>query len=84
MGKLDKLLLKILGGNSDNNINFNELESLLKKIGYIHIRTSGSHQFFYHPDYPETINIQPNGNKAKRYQVKQIREIFKKHQIGST
>jgi len=29
--------------------------------------------------FDEIINIQPNGNKAKAYQVKQVREIIVKY-----
>lgn len=30
---------------------------------------------------PERINIQPKGNKAKPYQVKQVRELIKKYKL---
>ena len=32
-------------------------------------------------DIPEIINIQPNGNKAKPYQVKQVHLLFQKYNI---
>ncbi len=32
-------------------------------------------------DIPEIINIQSKGNKAKGYEVKQIRLLFKKYDI---
>lgn len=33
-------------------------------------------------DVEEIINLQPNGNKAKPYQVKQVRHIILKYQLG--
>ncbi|MCI8283806.1 MAG: type II toxin-antitoxin system HicA family toxin [Firmicutes bacterium] len=46
MGKYEKLLQNILSGNSDNNINFNELCILLEKLGFKLERVSGSHHIF--------------------------------------
>jgi hypothetical protein len=34
-------------------------------------------------DVEEIINIQPSGNKSKPYQVKQVRNILLKYEIGS-
>ena len=33
-------------------------------------------------DVEEIINLQPAGNKAKPYQVKQVRNIILKYQLG--
>jgi hypothetical protein len=30
----------------------------------------------------EILNLQPKGSQAKAYQVKQIREVILKHQLG--
>ena len=32
--------------------------------------------------FDEIINIQPNGSKAKAYQVKQVREIIVKYKLS--
>lgn len=42
MSKIDKILLKILSGSSDNNIEFDNLLKLLKILGF-EIRIKGSH-----------------------------------------
>jgi len=34
MGKLEKLMQKILQGSSDKNINFEELKNLLLRLGF--------------------------------------------------
>lgn len=40
------------------------------------MRIKGSHHIFYKEDVEEIINLQPQNNKAKPYQVKQVREIL--------
>lgn len=44
--------------------------------------TKGSHHIYYREDIPEIVNIQPNGSKAKPYQVKQVRQIIVKYKLG--
>ena len=83
MGKYEKLLQRILGGTADNNIKFSELRQLLKKLGFAE-RIKGDHYIFTKDDVREIINIQPKSNKAKGYQVKQIRNIIVKYRLGDT
>ncbi len=37
---------------------------------------------FTRGDVEEILNLQPKGNKAKNYQVKQVRNLFLKYKIG--
>ena len=83
MGKYEKLLFKILGGSSDGNINFSELRQLLIRLNFDE-RIKGDHHIFTRKDILEIINIQPQGSKAKAYQVKQIRNLITKYHLGST
>ncbi|CCQ60597.1 type II toxin-antitoxin system HicA family toxin [Crocosphaera watsonii] len=46
MSKQDKLLTKILLGNADANIPFEQLCQLLKQLGFDE-RIRGSHHIFY-------------------------------------
>jgi len=80
MGKYEKLLEKILSGKSDQNIDFNELLNILLNLGFEQ-RIKGSHHILFKADLDEIINIQPNGSKAKAYQVKQIRTIIVNNQL---
>ena len=80
MGKFEKILTKVLRGTSDANIGFDELVSLLIRLGF-QSRTRGSHHIFYMDDIVEIINIQEKSGKAKPYQVKQIRSIILKYKI---
>lgn len=81
MSKLEKLILKLLSATSDKNFQFSDLLLLLKKFEFEERNTGGSHKVFYKEGIEEIINIQPDGNKAKPYQVKQVRNIFIKYKL---
>jgi predicted RNA binding protein YcfA (HicA-like mRNA interferase family) len=81
MGKSEKLILQILSGTSDANIKFEDLCNLLKKLGF-EMRVRGSHHLFRKKGIVEKINPQQEGNKAKPYQVKQVRNIILKYKLG--
>ncbi|MDI6891045.1 MAG: type II toxin-antitoxin system HicA family toxin [Thermodesulfovibrionales bacterium] len=81
MGKHEKLLIQILSGTSDANISFDELCGLLKHLGF-EVRIRGSHHIFRKEGVVEKINLQRAGNKAKPYQVKQVRNVIVKYKLG--
>ncbi|TLU99290.1 type II toxin-antitoxin system HicA family toxin [Dyadobacter luticola] len=81
MGKFDKLILKLLSGSADNNFSFEDLRLILLKLGFTEKTTGGSHRIFYMENVLEIVNIQPDGNKAKPYQVKQVRSIVLKYKL---
>jgi predicted RNA binding protein YcfA (HicA-like mRNA interferase family) len=82
MGSHSKILQKIIFGRSDSNIDFSELCNLLNFLGF-NERVKGSHHIFTKSGIPEILNIQPKGSKGKSYQVKQIRNLIIKYQLGS-
>ncbi|MEK6681533.1 MAG: type II toxin-antitoxin system HicA family toxin [Nitrospirota bacterium] len=81
MSKHEKLLLKILSGTSDANIHFDDLCNLLRSFGF-DVRIRGSHHIFRKEGVIEKINLQRAGNKAKPYQVKQVRNVIVKYKLG--
>ncbi len=81
MGKYDKLLFKILNARSDNNVAFNELIQLLQRLQF-ELRIRGDHHIFTRHDVNEILNLQPKGAMAKPYQVKQVRELIIRYQLG--
>ena len=82
MSKKAKVLTKILSGSGDKNVDFDDVVMLLKDLGF-NCRTKGSHNIFYKNDIDEIINLQPLGDdKAKAYQVKQVRNIILKYKLG--
>ena len=81
MSKRKKFIFKLLIGQSDNNIEFDELCNLLVHFGFIQ-RIEGSHHIFYKDEINEILNIQPKNGKAKNYQVKQIRDLIIRYSMG--
>ncbi len=81
MSQYEKLLLAVLSGRRDNNILFADLQKLLELLGFS-VRVKGDHFIYWMDDIEEILNIQPNGNKAKAYQVKQVRTVILKYKLG--
>lgn len=81
MGKLESVLGAILRGTSDNNITFQDLRHALEVLGF-EVRVKGDHFIFTKWGVAEIVNLQPLGNKAKAYQVKQVRTIILKYKLA--
>jgi len=81
MGKLEKILWQVLTAGGDQNIAFDDLVYLLEGMGF-EKRIKGSHHLFSKEGVEEIINIQPAGNKAKPYQVKQVRIVVMKYRLA--
>jgi len=81
MGKHQRLLHTILRGTSDANIGFEDLCNLLRRLGFAE-RTRGSHCLFHKNGVEEMLNLQRDGNKAKPYQVRQVRAVLLRYKLG--
>jgi len=77
----DKILRAVLSAKQDKNIKFAELRTLLTQLGF-NERIKGDHFIYKSQGLPERVNIQPDGNMAKAYQVRQIRSIMQKYNLG--
>ena len=75
MGRHEKLLAQILGARADANVAFDALCALLRHLGFEE-RTRSSHHIFRRAKVEELINLQRDGDKAKVYQVRQVRAIL--------
>lgn len=78
---VEKLFQSVMCGTQDNNIKFKDLQKLLDIMGFEY-RIRGDHFIYYYKGLPEILNIQPVGNMAKPYQVKQIRNYLLKYCLG--
>ena len=67
----DKTLSRLLCGTSDASIRFDDICSLLEKLGF-EKRVKGSHHVFRRAGVEEMINLQRDGGAAKPYQVRQV------------
>jgi len=76
MSKAEKLFDKLMSAQSDANFSFDDLCTLLAKLGYTARKTKDSHIIFQRGS--SFLNLQPStGGKAKAYQVRQVRELQK-------
>lgn len=81
MGKFENILSAILRGASDNNIAFSDLRFALESLEF-EVRVKGDHFIYTKHNVAEIINIPPAGNKAKAYQVKQVRNLILKYKLA--
>ena len=81
MSKHEKFFEQVLSGKSDANIRFEDLRQLLLNLGFEE-RIKGSHHSFRKEGIEEKPNLQRDGNKAKTYQVRQVRNILQKYRFG--
>ena len=81
MSQYEKLLLAILSGTRDKNFLFSDLRLVLERLDF-QCRIKGDNFIYTKDGIEEIINIQPMGNMAKPYQVKQVRGVILKYQLG--
>ncbi len=80
MNRHERLLQTILRGQSDANIRFAELRSLMKYLGFSE-RIRGSHHVYKKTGVFDKINLQSDDGHAKPYQVRQIRRLILKYNL---
>jgi hypothetical protein len=54
---------------------------LLLVLGFA-VRIRGDHHIFSREGVPEIVNLQPKGAMAKPYQVRQVRNLITRYQLG--
>ncbi len=81
MARTDKLLDRILRGDSDANIPFSGMLRLLKLLGFEE-QIKGSHHIFFRSGVVEILNLQRVGSKCKPYQVKQVRNVIINYRLA--
>lgn len=81
MSKVSKILNRVLRGDADANIRFDELRALLANLGFVE-RIRGDHHIFVRDGVTEILNLQARGSEAKAYQVKQVRGIIVAYRLS--
>lgn len=76
------MLEMVLSGRSDANVAFPDLLNLLRALGFS-VRIRGGHHIIWMRGVVEIINLQPRGQKAKPYQVRQVRKTLLKYGLGA-
>lgn len=75
MPPIKKIYDAVINGNRDKSIRFADLQRLLEYFDF-KCSVRGDHFIYRRSDTP-IINLQPDGNNAKPYQVRQVRKIMK-------
>jgi hypothetical protein len=75
VSKITKTLNRVLRGDADANVRFDDLAGLLVHLGFVE-RVRGSHHIFTRDGVVEILNLQPRDGKAKQYQVRQVRDVI--------
>ena len=76
-----KKLYKQIIEEGKTSISFEDLRFLLLKLGFKE-RCKGDHFIFTLEGINEIINLQPDGKSAKKYQVKQVKQIVIQYKLG--
>lgn len=71
---------KLVSGQCDANIAFDDLCGHLNRLGYAR-KQSGSHCIFRKPG-SDLITLQKSGGDAKPYQVRQVRDQLKSQTLS--
>jgi len=71
---------KVLSGQG--TVAFRDFEALLEELGFAFKGQKGSHRIYLHPSVGRPFPVQPDGKEAKRYQVRQLRDMIRKYRIG--
>jgi hypothetical protein len=62
-------------------LRFEEADTLARRLGFRHRRTSGSHHIYARDGIPELVNLQDVGGKAKAYQVRQLLDLVDRYAL---
>lgn len=82
VSKSEKLIAKLLSGDSDANFTFSDLRYILRHHGFVE-RIHGSHHVYRSAELPGVnVVLQPDGKDAKPYQVAQVRRALLMRQEG--
>jgi hypothetical protein len=77
MSRAERVFDKLMSAQNDANFSFDDLCTLLTKLGYTARKSKGSHIIFQRGQ--SFLNLQPStGGKAKAYQVRQVRQELQK------
>ncbi|MDC7789396.1 type II toxin-antitoxin system HicA family toxin [Rhodoplanes sp. TEM] len=67
---------RVLSG--EGTVSFRDFESLLLALGFVLKAQKGSHRIWLNPAVGRPFPVQPDGSNAKRYQVRQLRDIIRR------
>ncbi len=75
-----RLLQRLQHGNVQN-VDFDDLDNLLRGFGYRLVRQTGSHRVYGNDGAHSRLNFQIRNGQAKDYQVRQFPESIKRYNL---
>ncbi len=78
LARIDKLWNQLQSRFGERNFAFDDLRSILLSLAFDE-SVRGSHHIFTRSGIADIVNLQPVGRFAKPYQVRQVRELIKRH-----
>ena len=81
MNRHRRLLQTIVDRRSNANIRFSDLRALMRHLGFEE-RIRGSHHIYRKEGVAERVNLQRDDGNAKPYQVRQVRRLILKYDLG--
>lgn len=77
MRTYEKLVIKIMSGAPDDDIHFTDICEFLKHLGFEE-SIRGDHHIFTRENVEEILNLQPDGSRAKPYQIRQVSRLMQR------
>lgn len=75
VGRIRRTWERVINGEADANLDFDDVITLLMALGFRQ-RVRGSHHALMRPKLDRPLTLQRAGNKAKPYQVRQVRAVI--------
>ena len=81
MSKSSKLLARLLSGSADASFTFEELRSVLLRLGFEQRTPGGSHYTFSHPEVRSILTV-PKRKPLKPIYVKKARALITENRLA--
>ena len=78
LARIDKLWDRLQSRFGERNFAFDDLRAILLSLSFDE-RVRRSHHIFTRSGIADIVNLQPVGRLAKPYQVRQVRELIRRH-----
>lgn len=82
MSKHDKRLLAVLSGTSDRSLTFEDLRSVLLRLGFDERAPGGSHYTYSRPGVDEILTLPRRRGAVRPVYVKKVRALILKYRLA--
>ena len=75
-----RLLARLASGHFQN-VSFADAKALVEAVGFVLVRTDGSHHVYSHSAIAELVNLQNVNGEAKAYQLRQFLKLVERYDL---